>query len=165
MEAEKPGAKWRRDEEKHMKIYVAGASKELDRARRVMARLRESGHEITEDWTVPVAEKGAMPATKDARMAAADADIAGVYLADLFILLHPAPGVSTTGAWFELGLWYGLREGFTIVSYETEESRGAGPACLFVDEGFVDETCLDDEILRVLSEMDFDEDEDEDEDE
>jgi len=86
------------------KIYVAGASSELDMIRYVMKKLQDSGNlEITYDWTIPVAKFGSegKELTSAERREYAAKDLAGVGGADYFWLL--VPGNKSVGAWVELG--------------------------------------------------------------
>lgn len=144
-----------------MNIYVAGSSKELARVKRVMALLREGGHRITFDWTVPVEREGANPRDPKIRYEAAREDMNGIDEADAFLFLHPAPGIQTTGAWWELG--YAMcasRLDLLLVSYETADSRAHTSPCIFTEllfEGIGDDqqAVLDADIMRVLSEKDI----------
>lgn len=147
-------------------IYVAGASKELDRVRRVMARLREAGHEITFDWTEEVAKYGSIPTDPAIAAAASDKDMEAIQGANLFIFLHPAPGVETKGAWYELGYASALAAAWgapqVMLSYESRETKQPGSVFVVAPDAEVC-YCYDDDILRVISELDLDSDyEDED---
>lgn len=76
-----------------MRIYVAGASSEIERARRVMAALRAEGHEITFDWTIDFESNEGLSDVQ--RAAYADADFQGVFLARRVVLLVPvSPSVT-----------------------------------------------------------------------
>jgi len=88
-------------------VYLAGASKELERCQRWIQALRQEGIPITYDWTIPVTSFGSSgPALKDyEKRAFARADFRGVQEADVLWLLVPA--APSTGAWVELG--YALR--------------------------------------------------------
>lgn len=137
-------------------IYVAGASKELDRARRVMAMLREAGHEITCDWTEPVSKYGSIPRTTGDAVRAIDEDLLGIQDAEVFVFLHPAPGVPTTGAWFELGYAAASLSNHIIIAYENRETRYQTPVCLFtMSPDMAEDKVYDADILRRLSELDL----------
>jgi len=142
-----------------VKVYVAGSSKEMERAERVMNALRAAGHEITADWVAKIREVGvANPADFTVRLAAAQADLDGVNNADAFVFLHPAPGVQTTGAWVELGYRlahcdsYAKIQRFTWISYERVDALSY--PCIFdalvttprlIDEDIpnaIDQACL-----------------------
>lgn len=79
-----------------MKWYIAAKFEEGPRARHLMDRLEEMGHEITHDWT------RADPATAgEALQAAANDDLDGVLAAEGFVLLwHP----KLQGGLVELGV-------------------------------------------------------------
>jgi len=88
------------------KFYVAGASKEMEeRAKPVMAALRQMGHIITRDWTKvidkygPNNEKGIL--TTEQLADHAWEDLMGVWNAQALLLL--APQNPSTGAWVEFG--------------------------------------------------------------
>lgn len=89
-----------------MKIYVAASSIEIDRAERMISRLKAAGHEITEDWTVKIRQVGLanQGLTPELRREAADADFRGVAAADRVVILVPKTPVVTQGAWWEGGV-------------------------------------------------------------
>jgi hypothetical protein len=101
------------------RIYVAGASKEMDRAKAAMRDLEASGFVITLDWTQQIEAVG----KPDSELTGAEliphavADLAAVAGASIFLLLHPEN--ESTGAWTELG--YALR-----CRNERAASRGRG---------------------------------------
>lgn len=104
-----------------LRVYVAGASAEVDMCAEFIERLRDTDVEITHDWTMSVRANGgaaeaSMP-TVD-RMAMATADFAGVAAADVLWILVPA--CTTIGAWVELGYAKGL--GIPIIA-SGEHSR------------------------------------------
>lgn len=87
-----------------MKIYVAGASAEIERARRVIAELRARGIEVPGDWPAIVdAHNGRTNhgLTDDERRSAARACMRAAVDCDVFLLL--VPHAQTIGAWVELG--------------------------------------------------------------
>lgn len=92
-----------------MKFYVAGASAEWKRADRFMRALESLGHEITFDWTRPFAEGSSnQDLTRNLAEKFARKDAMGVAEA-LLIILVPPRGISTTGAWTELGIALGMQ--------------------------------------------------------
>ena len=94
-----------------MKIYVAGASGEIERARQFFSSVRELGHEITFDW-VPSVEQNPLPESQlpvAVRRSAAQVDLAGVRGADLLVMLVPHEAIVSRGAWVELGYALGMR--------------------------------------------------------
>jgi hypothetical protein len=91
-----------------MEIYVAASSKEVERAKFVMNKLRELGHEITHDWTVEVEKyKDTIP-SDEILLKCAENDYQGVTTCDYLVLLSPKDQNSTIGAWVELGIALGL---------------------------------------------------------
>lgn len=86
-----------------MKIYVAGASSEMnDRAKPVIKRLKELGHSITFDWTEVVDMYEDKQPSSDILEQCAVNDFVGVKSAEALVLL--APQSMSTGAWVELGM-------------------------------------------------------------
>lgn len=88
-----------------LRVYVAGSSAELERARWAMSALDGYSIEVTHDWVSSVEEVGSAnpaEATDDERLAWADDDLSGVYQADVLWLLMPKQG--SIGAYVELGL-------------------------------------------------------------
>jgi hypothetical protein len=132
-----------------MLVYVAGASRELGRVRRVMDLLRGAGHTIAEDWTVEVDRLGTVPADADQRRSAATRDLRALLEADAFVLL--VPEAETKGTWFEHGFWTGAHAGErpALVSHATLEAWNRSLASyIFVDS--FDVECFDAEIPRIL---------------
>lgn len=87
-----------------MIVYIAGSSKELDRARKYMRAVRESdGLELALDWTVEIeANRSANVGLGfGTRRAAAGADLEAIKFADVVWLL--VPKTRTSGAWVEMG--------------------------------------------------------------
>jgi hypothetical protein len=95
-----------------MKIYVAGASSEIETARGWMKRLREAGFEVTVDWPTMIDQGGgvANDLPGEAARKAAWTDLRGVSDAEIFWML--VPEVETKGAWIELG--YALSESVVV---------------------------------------------------
>lgn len=91
-----------------MKLFIAGASSELDVVRYWMRLAREANFEITHDWTEPVAQANAKT---NLRKCALD-DLRGIDLADGIWILSPDRGSFSTGLWAELG--YSLAKGVQI---------------------------------------------------
>jgi hypothetical protein len=88
---------------KHLRIYVAGSSKEMDRARKAMDAVRAHGWTLTQDWVAIIEEKGAPNLVDDViRKQCAEADADAVLKSNVFWLL--APHTRTSGAWFEMGV-------------------------------------------------------------
>lgn len=85
-----------------MRVFIAGSSKEISRARQFMARARLLGAEITYDWTTPCVTLGANPPNESIREQASDACYRAIREADAFVLLAPHPGNHSIGCWVEL---------------------------------------------------------------
>lgn len=137
-----------------MKIYVAGASKEIDLIEKLIARLKKAGHQITHDWTVDVrCEGGGSPDNPNVRRNCALKDLAAVRDAQIFWLVKPAETSTSTGAWVELGA-------ALVTKWERaarDEGRryliasGTSEKCIFadlVDHSFVDHVQALEHILE-----------------
>lgn len=90
-----------------MKLYVAGASADLERCKTLAQAARAAGYEITLEWWVDVEHaRAAGYADRDlnheTRREQATKDLCAVQLADVLWLVCPPAGVHTTGAWCEL---------------------------------------------------------------
>lgn len=92
-----------------MKVYVAGASSErVERAKVVMAAIREAGLEVTHDWTIGMTGSPDSSLSQEDRAKFAEDDIQGVLDADVIAFLAPLKGNQSTGAWVEFGIAIGL---------------------------------------------------------
>jgi hypothetical protein len=136
-----------------MRIYVAGASSEIERARRVIAALRAEGHEITFDWTVDFEANETLLDVQ--RGAYADADFQGVSMANRVVLLIPAPPNLTQGAWWEGGVADALE--IPIIASGRPEHRAKNIFLSHALEVDTDEEaielCREDDVLRRLQEQ------------
>ena len=95
-----------------MRVYVAGSSGEMPRARAAIAACRERGWAVTEDWPAAIEAHGGLAnrgLSRPARMGAARACLRGVDEADVVWLLVPGSGAPSAGCWVELG--YALERG------------------------------------------------------
>jgi hypothetical protein len=98
-----------------MKIYVAGASREVHSIVSYMAELRRAGYEITHDWTRDVLEyqearKAGLPAsaiTGQKRLECALLDAEGVLQCDVLWVVCPRSDSHSVGCWTELGIAIG----------------------------------------------------------
>lgn len=95
-----------------MKVYVAGASAEVERAERAMRLVRSMGHNIALDWTQVLRAARAQGVRSDADLAPEHAlglarqQLLAIDGSDVLWLLAPArPSV---GAWVEFGFALGL---------------------------------------------------------
>jgi hypothetical protein len=83
------------------RVYVAGPSSDLDRARAVMRELERRGAVVQHDWVSQIdAAGGRLPDCARARREAAEADLRGVDAADVVLGLLGPPSV---GRCHELG--------------------------------------------------------------
>lgn len=91
------------------RIYVAGASSELDVVRGYIKQLNVAGWNITYDWTEGILIEGTANAglTEDKRVRYADLDLSGVEDADVFWLVTPTTGGA--GCFVELGAALALK--------------------------------------------------------
>ncbi len=88
------------------KVYVAGASKEIDRAKSVIAKLEAHDIHVVSTWPKVITSVGApnpADATEEQFVEWTARDLAEVDEAAILALLLPAKGVETVGAYIELG--------------------------------------------------------------
>jgi hypothetical protein len=93
-----------------VKIYVAGASKEIDLVESYIAKLRDFGHVITEDWCAQIRKVGAANPTDIDREQCAEfaiKDLKGVIDCDVFWMLVPQN--NSAGCWVEFGYALALK--------------------------------------------------------
>jgi hypothetical protein len=106
-----------------MRVYVAAASSEIERAEKWMARLREAGVEVVSTWPEVIRKVGAanpMEASREERAGWASADLSELSSANVLWLLLPEK--PTSGMWIEYG--YGLC--FGAVAKEAREAGVEG---------------------------------------
>lgn len=88
------------------KVYVAGASKEITRAKAAITELEAASIVVTSSWPKVISSVGA-PNPRDATVEQYTEwslrDLGEVDEADYLLLLLPTPGVETVGAYVELG--------------------------------------------------------------
>lgn len=92
-----------------MKVYVAGASKEVNRAVRMMQRLRDGGVTVTSTWPEVIRAVGqANPkdATVEQYIEWASKSLSEVRASDALWLLIPE--IDAVGAYIELGVAHAL---------------------------------------------------------
>lgn len=103
-----------------LRVYIAGAARELDRAKWAIAEARKiAGVEITRDWTPDIdaanaAGKRDADYSPEMRAEYASADLQAVRRADVVWLLAPKEG--GRGAWVEYGHALSCMDATTIVS-------------------------------------------------
>lgn len=107
-----------------MKIYVAGPSSERAAISSYMKDIRAAGHIVTHDWCAAIERADGVAnsysfSVEDARKNVEE-DFQGVSDADLVWLLC-FPGVSSSGAWAELGFAYASHK-YTVASGEWRRS-------------------------------------------
>lgn len=118
-----------------MKIYVAGSSSELSRAKRMMQLLSAAGFDVVSTWPATIEAVGdANPreATTEQRLGWSRADVEQVRQADLLWLLVSAASVSF-GACFEFGIAH-ERSMHVVASGDTLRSIFTSLADEFADD-------------------------------
>lgn len=125
-----------------LKIYLAGASKDLAELKPLLRELREMGHEISHDWTVDIEAAGsASPDDRGACALSAMRDLRAVRDADVVWLRAPKATSTSTGAWVEVGA--AIASGVPVVS------SGDVSRCIF-SELFARRFDNDDEALALF---------------
>lgn len=134
------------------RIYLAGASKELDLCEHWRDELRRVGFEITHDWMAICREPkyAGVPPEKiprDERRHLAAYDLEGVARAEAFWLVVPPEGSLSIGMWVELG--YALRS-----------QQVGGNLCIAISgpwrsifQDVVPEDCVFEEHLRAFAHL------------
>lgn len=108
-------------------VYVAGSSRDLERAERVIAALRAiPGVMVPVDWPFMMREHGPDEGLSDEdRQRFAKADARGACHANVLLLLRPTTEAPSAKAWVELGIALGaLRSPLILIA-------GRGTACIF----------------------------------
>lgn len=116
---------------KQIKVYVAGASREIEIAEKMILGVRTCGHLITLDWPQAIRESArrtgelaangpSIPHTSQVEAAKDCAD--AVRNADIFWLLVPKRGTETAGCWVEYGIAHAEQVKNIIVSGEYQKS-------------------------------------------
>lgn len=114
-----------------MKVYVAGASSELERAEAIIAWIASQPHlTLSKDWVADVKHEREVNGRSDAdlpdteRRKYAGEDLKAVSEAHIFWLLSPSPGFTTSGAWVELGV--------ALATSATRKVLGMSPALIII---------------------------------
>jgi nucleoside 2-deoxyribosyltransferase len=105
------------------KIYVAGATKEVERVRTVQGYVRTAGHEITFDWTAGIEAQTVSEAAmfdEHARTLAWRC-LDGVTDADVIVLCAPK-FQPTRGAWVEFGYAVAQKRGIVVLGEAGRQS-------------------------------------------
>jgi hypothetical protein len=99
------------------RIYVAGASGDMARARKAMDEVYKiGGLVLTSDWVRVITEHGSanLGLSEEVRSQESSSALAAVETADILWLLCPT--VPTVGAWVELGAFLGAKKSAVVVS-------------------------------------------------
>lgn len=128
-----------------MKVYIAAAASEIDRAEHWAIRLRDAGIECSSSWMAnvrAVGESNPHSASQRERALYASLCVIDIHDSHLLWLLTPSTGHATRGGWFELGCAHTsglpcIASGDTAQSIEWANSkrgewqpRGAGEGCM-----------------------------------
>jgi hypothetical protein len=134
-----------------LQIYVAGSSRDLERAERIIAAVRTiPGVDVPVDWPAMMREHGPDSGlSHKQRYRFAHIDAVGAMRCDVFWLLRPTSDAPSAGAWVELGLALGWFRAHGS-PYPIMIS-GKGTACIF--DALLHEECVvdtDDEALKIV---------------
>jgi hypothetical protein len=99
--------------ERQIKVYIAGSSQEVSRCERAIAYAETIGLHSTLDWTGSIRNALAAGVREhelpyEERNRLADLDLDAVRRADALVLLAPGRGTTSRGCWVELGYMIGL---------------------------------------------------------
>jgi hypothetical protein len=87
-----------------MKVYVGGASLEIDLIEKMIGDLLEQGVQITHDWTEDIRHTSQFTSVPESyRRACAVEDLHGVAKANLVWILSPPADIHSIGCWVEMG--------------------------------------------------------------
>lgn len=95
-----------------IRVYVAAASSEIERAKRAMQMLRDKGIEVVSTWPEvieKVGEANPMGAPRADRRRWAMDDLNELMQATVLWFLLPPPSLNTTGAYVELGFFLAMK--------------------------------------------------------
>lgn len=132
----------------NLSIYIAGASAEIERAEAAIAYARSLDLTVTFPWPEDVRAHAATGRT-DADLTDHEMqrhvlrDVRGIVEARVVVLLVPAAGIHTTGAWWEAGFATAHRKP-VVVSRER-----SGRRCVF--EVLGSQTCATDQAAITLA--------------
>lgn len=138
-------------------VYVAGSSRDLERAERVIAALRAiPGVVVPVDWPAAMRKHGPDDGLSDdnrERFAAEDAN--GAINCTVFLLLRPTLDAPSAGAWAELGMALSAstaREELGELRTPLVIIGGEGTRCIF--DALADVTLkTDDEAVAIVREI------------
>ena len=106
-------------------VYVAGATKDVERVRTVQNHVRTAGHTITFDWTAGIESQTAPEATMFDEVARALAWRCLDGVRDAAVVVFCAPKYQTLGqrgAWVELGYAVALKRGIVVLGEAGRQS-------------------------------------------
>jgi len=150
-------------EDFHRAVYVASSSSEIERAERVMEKLRGAGMIVTSSWAANIRKVGAanpMDAPREQQAVWASTCLHEVSIASITLLLFPT--TPTIGAWHEVGYALALKamtdmgiEAGALPPYAARTIIGAGstpPKSIFKSlyEVFEDDDKAIDAILAAV---------------
>lgn len=121
-----------------MKIYLAAASKEIERAELVAAWLIDHGHTVTSTWMAQIRQVGAAnprDATDDRRETWARRCLREIAESDVLWFLVPPAHIDTAGAWAELATAFHLPHVQMVASGDTRRSIFCALANEFPTDG------------------------------
>ena len=110
-----------------MKVYVAGASSELELVERYIYRLIKEDIVITHNWCSDIRESFRTTFQRPALYLAAQNDVNGVRAADIFWLIIPKK--ESRGCWVEYGI---ALVGSLVARQKTIISGVVGPKDIFL---------------------------------
>lgn len=127
-------------------VYVAGASKKLERAKHWMDELEKTGIRVTHDWTKAVEKYGSCGAELSLaeKWFFARADLRGIDEAHVVWLLAPPVEATSIGMWIEFG--YALN----TVGKKILVSPPVSDRCIFSTLAQVLEFASDDEAFAFI---------------
>lgn len=130
-------------------VYVAGASKELERCKRWIAELEKTGIRVTTDWTKPVEKYGSagLELSQPEKWFFARGNLRGIDEATLVWLLAPPLEATSVGMWIEFG--YAL---YATNRKKILVSPPVSNRCIFATLPQVVEFATDEEVFAFIQE-------------
>ena len=131
------------------RVYVAGSSREMERAESAMTLLRSHGVEVAYDWCAAMRRDGPdSEMLRPALVAGLRTALAAVRRSEVLWLLDPEQ--PTTGAWCELGYAAGLGTVEIIVSGPHSPppwAHAVNPSRSFALDVLAGEYCIERKLL------------------
>lgn len=122
-----------------MKIYVAGASSEIERAEAMIVRLKSEGIDVTCTWTENIRKVGLgnpVNASHEQRRKWSEQDLVEVAHAQVLWFLLPRPPNATFGAWVELGFAFARNKRILLSGSSSNIFVGLGNVFIDDEEAF-----------------------------